>query len=114
MYRVLKWIVYGPGYEANKRRTAECVRRRETAQSWEVRENPVLKSLECKMKIADVLLLWIWRAWTATVVLALVVMLLGGCCSTQQIKGGDLTPENDCPLIQAGFAALDQLPRILK
>ena len=39
------------------------------------------------------------------------LMMMSGCCTT---PSGDLTPENDCPLIQAGFATIDQLPKILK
>ena len=55
-------------------------------------------------------------AQTGLAVLAIVVLLsvLGGCCCTPDIRGGDMTPQNDCPLIQAGFATIDQLPKILR
>lgn len=46
-------------------------------------------------------------------VIVMILWTLAGCCSAPQVKG-DMTPENDCLLIQAGFATLDQLPKMLK
>lgn len=77
MKRVLKWILYGPFYDDNKRTTAECIRRREASTLPAIRENPKLKAMERGMKILDVMILWTWRFVTASVVVAIVLISLG-------------------------------------
>ncbi len=48
------------------------------------------------------------------IAITVIVLCLSGCVCTPDIRGGDMTPQNDCPMIQAGFAALDQLPKMLR
>jgi hypothetical protein len=76
MERFLKWMVYGPNYHENKSLLREAVRRREASQCRAVREDPKLKSLERKMAITNIFILWTWRFTTAMAVVGIVLISL--------------------------------------